>query len=176
MPGPTSQRTEKRISVTLLRPTSALFLAFLVTPAAAQTNPNSAAIDRDVWAPVAASVKNDDIVAMGKTYHPDAILVMRSGTRRISEALAGWGRDMVTNKGKGITATVEFRFSQRQDDAETAFETGMFKYTTKDKAGVSTPRYVRMEALLVKTAGKWQMIMERQLESVDEAAWNALPH
>ncbi|HKP30901.1 MAG TPA: hypothetical protein VJU15_15925 [Gemmatimonadales bacterium] len=162
--------------MTLARLASALCLSLLVTPAGAQTNPNSAAIDRDVWAPVAASVKNDDIVAMGKTYHPDAILVMRSGTKRISEALAGWGRDMVTNKGKGITATVEFRFSQRQDDAETAFETGMFKYATRDKAGVSTPRYIKMEALLVKTGGKWKMIMEHQLEAVDEAAWNALPH
>ena len=142
----------------------------------AQSSSSSAAIDADVWKPVAASVANDDIVAMGKTYHPDAILVMRTGTRRISDALAGWGKDMVTNKGKGITATVEFRFSQRQDDAETAFETGMFKYTTKDKAGVSTPRYIRMEALLVKTGGKWRMIMEHQLEAVDEAAWNALPH
>ena len=142
----------------------------------AQSSSSSAAIDADVWKPVAASVANDDIVAMGKTYHPDAILVMRTGTRRISDALAGWGKDMVTNKGKGITATVEFRFSQRQDDAETAFETGMFKYTTKDKAGVSTPRYIRMEALLVKTGEKWRMIMERQLEAVDEAAWNALPH
>lgn len=142
----------------------------------AQSSSSSAAIDADVWKPVAASVANDDIVAMGKTYHPDAILVMRTGTRRISDALAGWGKDMVTNKGKGITATVEFRFSQRQDDAETAFETGMFKYTTKDKAGVSTPRYIRMEALLVKTGGKWRMIMEHQLDAVDEAAWNALPH
>jgi len=156
---------------------SALYLSLMTTmDTQAQTSSSSAAIDADVWKPVAASVANDDIAAMGKTYHPDAILVMRSGTKRISEALAGWGKDMVTNKGKGITATVEFRFSQRQDDAETAFETGMFKYTTKDKAGVSTPRYIRMEALLVKTGGKWRMIMEHQLEAVDEAAWNALPH
>ena len=151
-----------------------LFVSF-ASAAHGQANSSSAAIDADVWKPVAASVANDDIVAMGKTYHPDAILVMRSGTKRISEALAGWGRDMVTNKGKGITATVEFRFSQRQDDGETAFETGMFKYTTKDKAGVTTPRYIRMEALLVKKGGKWLMMMERQLEAVDEAAWNALP-
>jgi len=156
---------------------SALCLSLMATmDTQAQTSSSSAAIDADVWKPVAASVANDDIATMGKTYHPDAILVMRSGTKRISEALSGWGKDMVTNKGKGITATVEFRFSQRQDDAETAFETGMFKYTTKDKAGVSTPRYIRMEALLVKTGGKWRMIMEHQLEAVDEAAWNALPH
>lgn len=151
-------------------------LAFAVALHAQTGAGTSAAIDADVWKPVAASVVNNDIAAMGRVYHPDAILVMRTGTKRISEALAGWGEGMVTNKGKGITATVEFRFSQRQDDAETAFEAGMFKYTTKDKAGVSTPRYVRMEALLVRTGGKWRMIMERQLETVDEAAWNALPH
>jgi ketosteroid isomerase-like protein len=146
-----------------------------VTNAAAQANPNSAAIDAQVWKPVAASVANDDIAAMGRTYHPDAILVMSSGTRRISEALAGWGKDMVTNKAAGIKATVEFRFTKRQDDAETAFETGAFKYTTIDKAGKATPRYIKMEALLVKTGGKWLMIMERQLEAIDEAAWNAMP-
>ena len=162
--------------MTLNRLTLIVAVSVMTMTAAHAQSATSAAIDADVWKPVAASVANDDIVAMGKTYHPDAILVMRTGTRRISEALAGWGRDMVTNKGKGITATVEFRFSQRQDDAETAFETGMFKYTTKDKAGVSTPRYIRMEALLVKTGGKWRMIMERQLDAADEAAWNALPH
>jgi len=162
--------------MTLLRLASALSLTILVTPAHAQANPNTVAIDKDVWAPVAASVKNDDIAAMGRVYHPDAVLVTRSGTKRISEALSGWGKDMVTNKGKGITATVEFRFSQRQDDAETAFETGMFKYATKDKAGVTTPRYIKMEALLVKSGGKWRMVMEHQLEALDEAAWNALPH
>ena len=136
----------------------------------------SAAIDADVWRPVAASVVNDDIVAMGNVYHPDAILVNSTGTRRISEALAGWGKDMVANKGKGIRATVEFRFTRRQDDAETAFETGMFKYTVTDRAGKSSLRYVRMEALLVKSGGKWRLIMERQLEATDEAGWNAAPH
>ena len=150
---------------------------FLTVGAGAEAQTSStAAIDYQVWAPVAASVKNDDIAAMGRVYHREAVLVMNGGTQRISEALAGWGKDMVANKGKGITATVEFRFSKRQDDAETAFEIGMFKYTTKDKAGVSTPRYVHMEALLVKSGGKWLLLMERQLAAADEAAWNALPH
>lgn len=137
---------------------------------------SSAAIDADVWTPVAASVVNDDIVAMGRVYHADAILVTADGTRRISEALAGWGKDIVANKSKGIRASVEFRFSKRQDNAETAFETGIFKYTVTDKAGVSTPRYRRLEALLVKSGGKWRIVMERQLEATDEAGWNAVPH
>lgn len=158
--------------------TSTVFLSLALilsaVPAEAQS-PSTAAIDAQVWAPVSLSVRNDDIAAMGAVYHPDAILVTNGATRRISEALAGWGRDMVANKAEGTTATVEFRFSKRQDNAETAFEIGMFKYTTTDKAGKSAPLYIHMEALLVKSGGKWLLIMERQLAAADEAAWNALP-
>ena len=150
-------------------------VSLLVANAGAQKSPTTAAIDAEVWAPISASVVNDDIAAMVRLYHPDAILVTETGTRRIGDALAGWGKDMVANKAKGIKATVEFRFSKRQDDAQTAFEVGIFKYTVKDKAGVSTPRYRRLEALLVKSSGKWLILMERQLEATDEAGWNAVP-
>ena len=34
---------------------------------------------------------------------------------------------------------------------------------------------MELEALLVKHDGKWRVVMERQLESTTEAAWNALP-
>lgn len=156
--------------------TSFLALSLIVTGAAArgQGSPTSAAIDADVWKPVSASVVNDDIVAMGRVYHPEAILVTSAGTRRISEALAGWGKDMVTSKANGTRATVAFRFTKRQDDAETAFETGIFRYTVTDGAGKARPSYVRMEALLVKSGGKWRIMMERQLEATDEAGWNAV--
>ena len=137
---------------------------------------SSATIDADVWAPVAASVVHDDIAAMGRAYHPDAVLVSNDGTRPISQALAGWGKDMVTNKAQGIHATVEFRFTKRQDDAETAFEVGVFKYSVTDSSGKSTPSYRQLEALLVRRGGKWRIVMERQLDAVTEAAWNALPH
>lgn len=137
--------------------------------------PSSAAIDADVWKPVAASVVNHDIVAMGRVYHPDAVLVSNTGTRPIRAALDGWGKDMVTAKAAGTRATVEFRFTKRQHDGETAFETGVFKYTVIDKAGVSTPSYRQLETLLVKQGGKWRILMERQLDAVTASAWNALP-
>ena len=143
--------------------------------AAAAASPTSAEIDRDVWAPVAVSVANDDIVAMGRPYHPAAVLVTKAGTKPIAAALDGWGKDIVVAKKNGIRATVEFRFASRRDDATTAFETGIFKYSTTDRAGVTTPRYVELEALLVKQGGKWLLVMEHQLEATTEAAWNALP-
>jgi uncharacterized protein (TIGR02246 family) len=138
-------------------------------------SPTSAQIDADVWGAVAASVTNNDIAAMARVYHPDAVLVTSSGTRPISSALAGWGKDMVANKAQGIRASVEFRFTTRQDDSTTAFETGAFKYTVTDKAGVTKPAYRRLETLLVKRQGKWRIVMERQLDAVTEAAWNAMP-
>jgi uncharacterized protein (TIGR02246 family) len=139
-----------------------------------QASATGAAIDADVWTPVAASVVNDDIAAMGRVYHPDAVLVTADGTRPISQALAGWGKDMVTNKAKGTRATVALRFGKRQDDATTAFESGVFKYTVTDRSGTSTPSYRRFESLLVKSNGKWRVLMEHQLDAVTETAWNAL--
>ena len=73
-----------------------------------------------------------------------------------------------------MRATVEFRFASRQDDATTAFETGIFKYSTTDRAGATTARYVELEALLVKHDGKWRVVMERQLESTTETAWSRM--
>ncbi len=138
------------------------------------TAQSSAAIDRDVWAPVAASVANGDIVAMGRVYHPQAVLVSRNGTQTIREALVGWGQGIEADKKSGTTATVEFRFSTRQDNGETAFETGIFKYTVIAPNGTKTPSYTRLETLIVRHDGKWRILMERQLDAVTEAEWNAL--
>ena len=79
--------------------------------AIAAAGSTAAEIDRDVWVPVAASVANDDIVAMGRVYHPTAVLVTKAGTKPIAAALDGWGKDIVVAKKNGVRATVEFRFS-----------------------------------------------------------------
>lgn len=149
--------------------------AVLVAAPAGAAGQTTAEIDRQVWQAVAASVVNDDIVAMGRVYHPAAVLVNKERTVPIATALERWGKDMVIAKQNGVRAAVEFRFTTRQDDATTAFEAGAFHYSTTDKAGVVTPGYVRFEALLVKHDGTWRMVMERQLDAITEAAWNALP-
>ncbi len=136
---------------------------------------SSAEIDRDVWNVIIDTVKRDDIVGMGKTYHPDAVVVTPGGTTAIKPTLERWGRDMVTNRAKGTTATVEFRFKRRQDGATTAFESGLFKYTTTDNAGVKTPGIYPFEQLLVKIDGRWRILMERQFAQVTESDWAKLP-
>ena len=131
-------------------------------------------IDRDVWSVVSRTVVESDIEGMAAVYHSDAVLVAESGTVPIAEQLAKWGQDMVDDKRDGTSASVSFRFTRRQDDGKTAFEAGMFKYTATASSGAETSYRVPFEALLVKKNGKWLILMERQLEAADEAAWTAL--
>ena len=142
---------------------------------ATTANPQSTReIDRDIWSVFVTTVATDDIVGMGNAYFPDAVLVTPRGTTPIKETLERWGRDMVAAKAKGNRATVEFRFSRRQDDATTAFETGIFKYTVIEKSGASNPKYYPFEQLLAKTNGKWRVLMERQFAEVTQAEWDKL--
>lgn len=152
---------------------AALVLASAL-PQAAQSS-STKEIDRDVWSVFVATVSNDDIVRMGQAYFPNAVLVNPRETTPISAALDRWGKDMVANKAKGIRATVEFRFSNRQDGATTAFEAGIFKYTVIDKSGAAKPSYYPFEALLGKSNGKWLVMMERQFAAVTQAEWDKLP-
>ena len=135
---------------------------------------SSQQIDRDTWDVISQSVKNADIEAMASTYHPDAILVSSGETRPISDALEGWGNGMQEAKENGKNARVAFRFSSRQDDKHSAFEQGVFKYTSIDASGKEEYMYMHFESLLVKQNGRWLYLMERQLEVTNEAAWNAL--
>ena len=148
----------------------------LTQSAAPKANAASTAeIDRDVWSVLVTTVATDDIVGMGAVYFPDAVLVSPQSTAPIKSTLERWGRDMAAAKAKGSQATVEFRFSRRQDDATTAFEAGIFKYTVRDKSGAGTPKHYPFEMLLAKTNGKWLVLMERQFAEVTPAEWDKLP-
>jgi ketosteroid isomerase-like protein len=131
-------------------------------------------IDSTVWEVISTTVVANDIEGMAATYHSDAVLVSPKGTVSIAEQLVKWGEGMERIELEGRSASVSFRFASRQDDAETAFESGMFRYAETDEQGDEQPRFVPFEALLVKKDGRWLMVMERQLEGTDEGAWNAL--
>jgi ketosteroid isomerase-like protein len=148
--------------------------SILGTGAVAQSSP-AREIDTQVWAPVSAAVARDDLAALGLLYHSAAVVVTPSGTARIQAKVKQWAEEANAAKKQGIKATVDFRFNRRQDDATSAFETGMFKYTQTDRSGVAKSRYIPMECLLIKENGKWVILMERQLDAGTEAAWNALP-
>ena len=146
------------------------------TPVPTATAPSSHGIDLEVWSVFVATVAADDIVGMGNVYFPNAVLVRPRGTEPIKRTLEGWGRDMVAAKAKDSRATVEFRFSRRQDDATTAFDAGIFKYTVVEKSGASHPKFYPFEELLAKTDGKWRVLMERQFAEVTQEEWDKLPN
>ena len=151
-----------------------LWSILVISAGASQTPPVSSEIDRGIWSVFTATVANEDIVGMGRVYFPEAVLVTPKGTTPIKQTLERWGRDMAAAKARGDKATVEFRFSLRQDDSTTAFEAGLFKYTVITKAGVSTPQFVPFEVLLVKSNGAWRVLMERQFAAVAQADWDKL--
>jgi ketosteroid isomerase-like protein len=153
----------------------ALWSAAVISAGGSQTPVSSTAeIDREIWSVLSATVASDDIAGMGRVYFPDAVLVSPKETRSIKETLDRWGRDMVAAKAKGNRATVEFRFSRRQDDAITAFESGLFKYTVIEKSGASNSKYYPFEMLLAKSGGKWLVLMERQFAEVTQGEWDKL--
>src|SRR5262245_8164211 len=161
-----------------LATTSLLLWSVLVVGSGASqtaTPSSSHEIDRDIWSVFVATVAADDIAGMGRAYFPDAVLVSPNGTRPIKDTLERWGRDMVAAKAKGNRATGDFRFSRRQDDTTTAFETGIFKYTVIEKSGASNSKFYPFEQLLAKTNGKWRVLMERQFAEVTQDAWDKLP-
>ena len=125
------------------------------------------------WAAVSRTVEQGDFEGYAALYHEDAVVVSGGASSPIAATLAGWEPGFVDTKSGRSRASVEFRFSQRLNDATTAHETGIFHYTLDTDSGEATAQYVHFEALLVKKDG-WKMVMEYQqsVASVDE--WNAL--
>ena len=156
--------------------TAAMLLAWAAPLSAQGAAPSSGAIDAQVWSVVSTTVVEHDIAGMAATYHPDAVVVTPQGTMPVARALAGWGQSMEAMKRNGSRAQVAFRFSLRQDGAETAFESGMFNYAVIDSAGATTRYIIPFESLLVRKDGRWLIVMERQFAAADETAWNAMAH
>jgi hypothetical protein len=128
------------------------------------------------WAEVSRSVKAGDFEAYKATCHPKAVLV--SGTKKVSyplaQALNRWKTEFVDTKAGDIEASVDFRFSHRFGDTQTAHESGVFLYTQKKKDSEAVKEYIAFEALLVKEDGKWQILMEYQMKAVSKEEWNKL--
>lgn len=125
------------------------------------------------WAAVAQSVKTGDFAAYQAGCHPEGVLVSEKLKRSepMSAALARWRQGFDDTKAGRTRAGVEFRFTRRMGDATTAHETGVFLYTFTDAAGQTKRDYVKFEALLVKGAGGWKILMEYQKEAATEEEW-----
>jgi ketosteroid isomerase-like protein len=128
------------------------------------------------WAEVSRAVREGDFKAYAATCHPEGVLV--SGVKKMSQplatALARWEKDFTATREGKVRGNVKFRFSQRLGDATTAYETGVFRYTTLTDGAEPKYEYMRLEALLVKRGDVWKILMENQIGPATQAEWDAL--
>jgi ketosteroid isomerase-like protein len=158
----------------LMRWTLGLAAAALVLALPA-TAPAQVTTELDAyWAEGSRTVVEGDFEGYAAIYHPDAVLVMLgTGSVPIEAALAGWKQLFVDTREGRAEAEVEFRLTQRLNDATTAHETGIFRYEFRPDEGEAQVALVHFEALLVKRDGKWLMVMEYQKEPATEEEWAA---
>lgn len=128
------------------------------------------------WSVVSRAVNTGDFDAYSATCHPEGVLV--SGSKQtsqpLSDALARWKQGFLDTRDGKMKASVEFRFSKRVGDATTAHETGIFLYTSQSGEDPPKAEPIHFEALLVKKAVGWKILMENQKGPATEAEWQAL--
>jgi len=121
------------------------------------------------------TVAEVDFAGMAAAYHADAVLVSAKTTSAISDVMPLWKASGEKLQSEGQQASVAFRFSSRQQDSTSAFDSGIFRYATVGKDGVEKVAFVHFENLAVFRHGRWQTLMERQLAATDASAFNDLP-
>ncbi|GAB5533152.1 MAG: hypothetical protein Roseis3KO_49290 [Roseivirga sp.] len=131
------------------------------------------------WKKLSKTVKEGDFEGYSSLYHEDAIVIFTTGNNKVSvaaaEALAGWKDGFAKTKAGKQKDNVEFRFTQRVGNANTAHETGIFHFTSVDSSGKTTAdTFVHFEMLFVKKDGVWLSMMEYQRDIATQAEWNAL--
>ena len=152
--------------------TTSLFLILLTSGA---VNAQDPAIDA-YWDEVSRVVAEGDFEGYAVLYHEDAVLVngMSGSSYSIKAALAGWKQGFDDTKAGKQESSVEFGFSERIHDENTAHDTGIFKYSFKPEGGEWQSVYIHFSGLFVKKEGKWLLVMEYQQSVATEEEWEGL--
>lgn len=124
------------------------------------------------WAEVGRTVIEGDFENYKKTYHQDAIVVsgISKTSHPVSWFLAEWEEGFTKTRAGNNKVGLEFRFTQRINDAGTAHETGFFRYSSTGEDGEAKVSYIRFEALLIKQDG-WKTLMEYQKALATQDEW-----
>ncbi|MBO6571460.1 MAG: nuclear transport factor 2 family protein [Balneola sp.] len=128
------------------------------------------------WEEASRAVQDGDFKGYADTFHKDAVLVngIAGNSYPISNALEGWKKGFEDTKAGKMKASVEFRFSERFYSETTAYETGIFKYSSQNKGEEQSTVYIHFEALLTKASGEWKLLMEHQVSVATEDEWNSI--
>ncbi|RTE53884.1 hypothetical protein EHW67_08080 [Arenibacter aquaticus] len=128
------------------------------------------------WNVVKEKVEAGDVAGYGSTFHEDGVLVSESSGScyALKKALIRW-KEGLEKTAKGLTKVkLNFRFSERLGDDDSAFEKGIFRYELLDENGQNSVRFIQFDALLVKKEGKWQIMLEHQKLPATKEEWLAL--
>lgn len=171
----------------LFLPSSLLLLASMITTLGngqatqAEISTDSTRIIElnQYWAELSRTVRQGDFAGYKATYHKDAVCVFTTGPKKVTSPidvqLELWKPGFVDTQSGKTRNNVEFRFSQRVGSPTTAHETGIFYFTSLDKAGkVLSGGMVHFESLLVKQNGVWLALMEYQKSRATKEEWDAM--
>ncbi|MEQ9265151.1 MAG: DUF4440 domain-containing protein [Balneolaceae bacterium] len=127
-----------------------------------------------LWDEISKTVAEGDFEGYAATYHPDAVLVngISETSYPIANALAGWKQGFDDTKAGEMTASVEFKFTERLHSETTAFDTGIFKYTSQANGAEPQTIYIHFQGLLTKASGDWKLMMENQISIATIEEWN----
>ncbi len=136
------------------------------------------AIDNDIWVPFSkaySDMKADPYIAL----HSNS-LIRVMGDVRFVEPYDGFVKNMKSmfdNLGKQkAKLSIEFRFTERIANADTASERGIYEFIITDSTGKKTKIYSRFHTFLKKEGGKWKIVMDydsSEKGAANEAAFKA---
>jgi hypothetical protein len=160
-----------------------IFFTFYNISAQNTTNPHhekvtdSIRVDElnEFWQKISTTVKEGNFKSYSSHYHPDAVLVhINKEIVPINKVLKLWKEDFIRTKEGQIDSSVSFRFSERSGNETTAFEKGIFCYTTVESSGKINDQFAFFEAILIKKNNQWQMLVEHQKSLATKEDWETL--
>lgn len=131
------------------------------------------------WLEAERQVAEGDFDAYAASFHEEAILVngINSSSVPIQTALDGWKQGFEDTKNGTMNASVQFRFSDWALGQQSGHLSGIFLYTWGVPNKPSQQVCIHFEALLTRSNGHWQMLMEYQKAMATTEEWEKLvPH
>ena len=128
------------------------------------------------WNEAERQVKEGDFEAYSTSFHHDAILVngISKNSIPIKEALDGWEKGFEDTRLGQMKASVEFRFSESILGTSSAYQKGIFFYTSEYTEQSPVSFFIHFEVLLTKSDDIWKILMEYQKEYATHEDWNRL--
>jgi hypothetical protein len=128
------------------------------------------------WIEAERQVREGDFEAYSNSFHYDAILVngISKNSIPIKEALDGWEKGFEDTIQGQMEASVEFRFSETLLGTASAYQKGIFHYTSEYIGQSQVSVFIHFEVLLTKSNGIWEILMEYQKDYATIEDWNSL--